>query len=208
VRYVIDYYHDESQLPAPSPSPSSSSPSPSSSSSSPSSSPSPSLSPSPLPLAAKVGIMVEVRPALDSLQALFDRAVVMPYRLLTAPSSTSYRPLPFLPPSPMVSAEKRRIATLAAQWEAIQSSCEREKNRLLACQRNNQADCGAASIALQRCTASVVCPSAALEFDRCVAIKPTDLEKTADAFSEMSKCLELFGEESKAILQQKGSERA
>lgn len=164
VRYVIDYYHDESAVDQ-------------------------DEKPKSLTDASSMkSIKVDVRPALDTPQSLFDRIFAMP--LLELQGRTAYNPPDFFPASAMVKAEVETSRKLMAQWDTVQTSCEQAKNNLLSC--DGEDACRAASVALQRCTANVVCPSVVADFDTCVNCKPANLDKTGVAYSAMVKCLEMF----------------
>jgi len=164
VRYIIDYYHDEANADA---------------------------DKTPLSMRDNTSIKsikVDVRPALDSPTAIFDRVVNMPLRRLL--NETDYRPLPLLPPSETVIAEKRKKMQLEKAFLTLRETCVNEKDRLVACK--DQKECENASIALQRCTAGVVCPGVARDFDAAIRAQPVDNEKLDFAYSSMVKCLELF----------------
>ncbi len=92
-----------------------------------------------------------------------------------------------------------KTAQINAQWNSIQTTCEPFKAKLSACQ--NDAECGAASVALQKCMAGIVCPSVAAAFDQCVTTKPQDINKTAAAYTDITKCLELFTIDSSKVLE-------
>lgn len=172
VRYVIDYYHDESAV---------------------------SLDKQPqnmTDLSSIRSILVDVRPALDSPIALFDRLFSMP--LMQLQGKTGYRPAPFFPSIRMVDAEKQKIAKLNEFWTLIQTRCEQQKMKLHTCKTKQE--CGAASVALQLCTGSVVCPIVAKEFNECVGAKPQKLEKVGEAYANLTKCLELFEADSVKLL--------
>mmetsp|Transcript_10770 Transcript_10770/g.16372 ORF Transcript_10770/g.16372 Transcript_10770/m.16372 type:complete len:372 (-) Transcript_10770:100-1215(-) len=163
VRYVIDYYHDESQV---------------------NRDKLPNLSdPN-----AMHSIFVDVRPAIDTPEALADRAFRMP--LAQVKGNSIYNPPPFFAPAKLLTAEKTRVAEINAMWEQIKTKCEKEKSALSTC--DSEEKCGAAAVALQRCNASIICPSVVADFDRFVQAKPVDSEKVQAAYSAMSECLESF----------------
>lgn len=164
VRYVIDYYHDEANADTDS---------------------------TPVNMRdmhSIRSIKVDARPAMDSPEAIFDRIINMPLRRFL--NETNYRPLPLLPPSDTVVAEKRKKLQLEKAFLSIRESCVAEKDLLTACK--DQKDCENASIALQRCTAGVVCPGMAREFDLAVRAQPIDQDKLQASYTSMVKCLELF----------------
>jgi len=172
VRYVIDYYHDESGTSA-------------------------DQRPKGLTDAHSIqSIKIDVRPALDSLQSLFDRVIRMPY--LQIAGNTSYKPPPFFAPQKMIQAEEEKINLLKSKWQDIQSNCQGAKDKLKACA--TEQECGAASIALQRCTAKIVCPEVVLEFDKCVHAKSQDVSKLTESLTVMEKCLDMFRIESEQVL--------
>jgi Cytochrome c/c1 heme lyase len=175
VRYIIDYYHDESAVEK-------------------------DQNPKHLhDLTSMRSIAVDVRPALDSVEALFARFIMMPFATLRG--STTYNPPPFFPTRQMTVAEEHKDARIARNWADIITKCAVNKDALAAC--DSEESCGAASVALQRCMSSVVCPSVSLEFDKCVAATPQNDSLTGAAFNAMIKCIEVFEMDSKQIHQQK-----
>lgn len=174
VRYVIDYYHDESAV-------------------------SKDKKPKGLMDAHSMqSIQVDVRPALDSIEALWDRFFTMPYTTFSGKSMKyNYSPPPFFAPKRMIQAEEQRLLDMTKTWETIINNCVKEKERLSKC--TSESDCGAASVALQRCTAKVVCPTIAKEFDDCVSSKESDNKRISASFLAMEKCLELFEVESRQL---------
>jgi len=164
VRYVIDYYHDEAGAP---------------------------LDQSPQHKSdfnSIKSIKIDVRPAIDSPQSIIDRIVLMPYQLLTG--ETRFKPMPFFPPSATVLAERRQQLQLKEMWQQVRERCEADKTRLMNCKTDQE--CANATIALQRCTASVACPSIAIAFDESVKAQPYEAEKAERAYQSMTKCLDLF----------------
>lgn len=169
VRYVIDYYHDESQVNA-------------------------DKTPKLTDINSVKSIHVDVRPALDSIDSVYDRILRMPLHLVTHPNS-DYKPPSFFPSSQMKQAEISKVDDLNKKWADIQKNCESYKIKLSECASDEE--CGAAAIALQRCTASVVCPDYVKEFDYWMKFQPTNEPKIEEAFSNMSDCLENFAIECK-----------
>jgi cytochrome c heme-lyase len=174
VRYVIDYYNDESAV---------------------------ALDETPTHLkdiSSMKSIVVDVRPALDSFSSLFDVFVWMPVMQGLGINKFSYPP--FFPPSKMVIAEKRKNIEILQKWTEIQKKCETEKNKLTQC--NSDEDCSKAAIALQRCSASVVCSSISKDFDdvfKTFISKTSDKEngknveqKMENIYNSMVKCLEIY----------------
>jgi cytochrome c heme-lyase len=169
VRYVIDYYHDESQVKA-------------------------DKTPKLTDLHSVKSITVDVRPALDSVDSLIDRLCRMPFHLLKNPNSI-YHPPAFFPSFQMKQAESQKIDDLNQKWTTIQKNCESYKIKLSEC--TSKDECSAAAIALQRCTASVICPDYVKQFDHVMSVRPVDEEKLEEAFTKMSDCLEDFAVECK-----------
>ena len=86
VRYVIDYYHDESSVQI-------------------------DKIPSKLTDSSSIqSIKVDVRPALDSISAFIDRLLVMPWKQFK--KETNYFPPPFFPPSKMIIAEQQKFSRI------------------------------------------------------------------------------------------------
>ena len=174
VRYVIDYYHDEAGTAQ-------------------------DQRPKDMrDITSMQSIKVDVRPALDSPTALIDRLVSMPMQMYKG--GTVYDPPPFFPTPQMKQAEASKEERIARNWKDIKGTCHPYKEKLSACQ--SEQECGAASVALQRCIAGVVCPTIAEEFDTCTKTKPIDNSKAGAAFGKMVKCIELFELDTKFIQQQ------
>lgn len=164
VRYVIDYYHDEAGASA-------------------------DKTPSHMGDFSSIrSILLDVRPALDSFDAVVDRAIKMPWQRFLG--KTDFKPLPFMPAKDTLSAELQFVDTMKRTFSAVQASCVREKDLLVACQ--GETDCINASIALQHCSAKVICPQRAGEFAAAISALPHDQKRTEVAFESMVKCLELF----------------
>ena len=164
VRYVIDYYHDEASTES-------------------------DQRPRDLTdVTSMQSIKVDVRPAMDGAEAVLDRLMRMPYQMYTG--GTLYNPPPFFPPTPMQQAEAAKGARVARNWAEIQDRCRNNKDRVAKC--GSDAECGAATVALQLCMAQVVCPSVAADFDTCAKAKPANDGKTGAAYGDVVKCIELF----------------
>jgi cytochrome c heme-lyase len=175
VRYIIDYYHDESAIEN-------------------------DQRPQHLKdISSMQSIKVDVRPALDSIESVLDRLFNMPMQ--TFVSTTVYSPPSFFPPAQMKLAEETKGLRVMKNWEDIKSQCAIKKEKLTTCQ--GEEACGAASVALQRCISGVVCPSVATDFDVCVQAKPHNDTKTGAAFASMIKCIDLFEMDTKQLQQQK-----
>lgn len=169
VRYVIDYYHDESGVGL-------------------------DVRPSLHDTKSIRSIHVDVRPALDSVEALVDRVLKMP--ALQLRGLTTFSPPSFLPPKAMVAAESTKASFLTQQWRDIQLTCAGHKDKLRNCKTDEE--CGAATVGLQQCTAGIVCPDVARTFEQCVAAKPPASEASLGAaYGGVVKCLELFEIESR-----------
>ena len=190
VRYVIDYYFDEEAAS------------------------NDSVPKSMSDVGAVRSIRVDARPALDSPHAVVDQFLYMPMQLLLGKTEYSPPPLfsninllnarlPSLPalPAPQISKED----ILAQNWAAIQEQCAVAKEQLAQCAASEDPDScqGAKSIALRRCTATVVCPDIAKAFDDAVRATDQDLDTIDVAFGNMSKCLDDFHDESKEFLSSK-----
>jgi hypothetical protein len=177
VRYVIDYYHDESAVES-------------------------DEAPKHLhDVTSMKSIKVDVRPALDSFDSLMDRLYRMPLRLIQ--KTTSYRPLPFFPESKMIIAEKKKINQLNLNWENVQKKCSSFKIALQDC--NSERSCGLASIQLQKCIGSIVCPDIVQALEESVkAVKGSDNGKTVDQnYQQLEGCLETFNLDSMNYLNKK-----
>ena len=177
VRYIIDYYHDESAV---------------------------EMDQRPKHLkdvSSMQSIKVDVRPALDSIDSVLARLVWMPIAVFQ--DKTTYSPPTFFPSKQMKHAGENKNGRITKNWADIKVKCASVKETLAKC--DSEESCGAASVALQRCVASVVCPSVASDFDVCVsAVSNTANDmKTGAAFTSMIKCIELFEMDSKQLQQQK-----
>lgn len=164
VRYVIDYYHDESKVTA-------------------------DQIPQQLQDAhAMQSIVVDVRPAIDSADSVVSRLFRMPMAQIKG--TTIYNPPPFRPHSHMITAEEKRVAEINEIWKSIRAKCEEAKLRLGRC--GSDEECQTAALALRMCSASVICPSIANDFKKSLDAVPTDEERINEAFTAVSNCLELF----------------
>jgi len=190
VRYIIDYYHDESAVQQ-------------------------DRKPKHLADAASMqSIQVDVRPAIDSVSALADRLFFMPARQWNGLSEL--RTPPFFAPAPMVKAEAGKEDRIKAQWADIESKCAAKKDKLHGC--SSEEECRAASVALQLCTAGIVCPSVAAEFEACTASMRSasggagkkrssdhngeaEMQKAGAAYTAMVQCLEIFEMDTKKLME-------
>lgn len=179
VRYVIDYYSDESEIDRDA------------------------LPASMRDASALRSIRVDVRPALDSMgraaythsnarlmcslvEALLARLVRMPLRV--AEGRTIYSPPPFFAPSPMVRAQQLKSDSLRSHWADIQTRCASAKEAVKSCK--DDAACSVAAVNLQRCVGGVVCPQIAADFDLCVS--SGDVARTESAYSALTGCIDAF----------------
>lgn len=179
VRYIIDYYHDESAV---------------------------QLDKKPKHMTdvqSMQSIKVDVRPALDNPYSLLARLVLMPWNQLKG--NTKYNPPPFFAPKTMIKAEENKLQRINNDWTEIANKCVAKKTALAECTTDES--CRAASVALQVCTASVVCPSVAAAFVECTSglsadgkKKDVDMKKAGAAFSDVIQCLELFEIDSRKIM--------
>lgn len=175
IRYIIDYYNDESAVER-------------------------DQKPKDLKdMRSMQSIKVDVRPALDSVGALYTRLFSMPFARFG--NSTLYNPPSFFPTQQMASANERKNDRISSNWADIKTKCATIKEALSAC--DSEESCGAASVSLQRCISSVVCPSVSKEFDDCVAAQPSNDTKIGAAFTSVIKCIEVFEMDTKQLQQQK-----
>jgi cytochrome c heme-lyase len=181
VRYIIDYYHDERYEGK-------------------------DKKPTSMHDTTSVkSIMVEVRPAADSVEAVLTRLFKMPYYTATGNTAVkNYVEVPFLPQKDMLSAEANRRDKLSLKWAQIQSTCDKRRIALETCKGDSE--CAVAAINLQKCTASVVCPDVVEHFDKCVSSSKASSQSNKEsvelelerAYLSLTKCLEMFEIESKA----------
>ncbi len=184
VRYIIDYYHDESAV---------------------------DKDAAPRSMAdahAMQSIKVEVRPALDSFSAIIDRLWFMP--LAQFKGTTAYKEPDFFAPSAMQIAENQRVRVIDNHWKNIQEKCVTCKQKLATAA--NEEEQSVAAVELRKCIAEVVCPVEAADFAKStLAHKASSassaggtqaeesLRRVSISYSSMLKCLELFEVDSKNI---------
>lgn len=137
---------------------------------------------------AMKSIRVDVRPALDSLDAFVDRLLRMPWEQYRG--STLYSPPPFFAPSPMIRAQEQKQIVLQLQWQEIQSKCPNAKEAVKNCK--NESECSIASVELQKCIAGVVCPSVLREFEESVLGSPRDMNRIDRSYVKMTDCIDKF----------------
>ena len=201
VRSIIDYYHDEANVDK-------------------------DVRPSNMhDLNSMKSIVVDVRPALDSPTAIFDRIVRMP--TLPDKSKVGYNPPPFFQPSPSQVALRRRQMLMNDQWSQIQTRCRPYRDKLADC--DSEDSCGAASIALRKCSAEILCTESAMAFNQAlgaysqfqkttpkvswlgaiISLNTKQLEEESavkarveTTLSKMDSCLDLFKIESQQLLKE------
>jgi cytochrome c heme-lyase len=174
IRYIIDYYHDESVV-------------------------NDDMKPKQLQdFKSMKSIKIDVRPALDSTEAILDRIIYMPKQHYIK-GNTKYELVPFFPPKKMKKAEENKIEKLNTQWKNIQINCENVKEELKKC--SNDDDCGVATVNLQKCIGTIICPSVVAAFDKSVKNSKNNIDNNKDieiSYGNMLKCLETFELDSKA----------
>jgi cytochrome c heme-lyase len=166
VRYIIDYYHDETNVD------------------------NDSKPQDKGDFRAVKSIFVDVRPALDSVDAVLDRMVKMPFT--STFQETAYKPVPLLFDPKIPEAEKRKKDDLRMRVVKMNEDCKSPafmKKFAAVC---NEQEMMAAIVTGQRCAAKYCCPQQLAALDSAVAAKPF-IEQDADlAYKRMVKCLELF----------------
>ncbi len=175
VRYVIDYYHDESAV---------------------------GKDKRPnnmLDAAAMKSIVLDVRPALDSFEAIYARMVKMPLKLMQR--QTSYRPLPLMPSLQTVSAERKSVEELNEKWRRVQKNCSSSKLALEEC-GDDEVACSRAYIQLQTCIADVVCADVARTFRECIKNDGSEVDM-ANAFDNVTGCVHDFELDSRVKVTQR-----
>jgi len=174
VRYIIDYYHDESNV--------DNDAKPKDKSD----------------FHAVKSIFVDVRPALDSFDAVLDRALRMP--LLRIQGQTEFKPAPLLFSPKINQAEQRKKDDLLMRWQRINEDCAEFNVKLRAAvEAQNEQDFYAATVAGQRCMAKFCCPKQLSEFDAAIGAKQLNVQDADLAYERMKKCLEMFGIETKNV---------
>jgi hypothetical protein len=118
------------------------------------------------------------------------------------------------PTAPLVLTEaQKKLESVNAKWEKVQVDCATLRSQVQDC--DSPESCGVASIALQKCVSSIVCPTAALDFETCSRnyrekLKTTNATTTDEeaavtqAYTRMEQCLHDFKLESIKLM--KGSE--
>lgn len=195
VRYVIDYYHDESRAREDAAS----------------------AQPQMHDTEATPSLLVDVRPALDGPGQFFGRALVMPYALMAG--STSFTPLNLAPTATMKSQvmdsvkiwdniqaavrdvraatsaprdlSESEIRQLAQSFDKAVRDCKNAKRKLE--KSRSEQDMAQASMDLTICTAKVVCP---VQHGSLLEALTSDREDTIEAaFSSVAECVALKSEQ-------------
>ena len=167
IRYVIDYYHDESVV---------------------------AMDKQPkhlLDSSSMKSIKVDVRPALDSIESVYDVFFRMPMKL--AAGTTTFAPPSFFPDKQILEAERNQEKKLNEKWDEVKKNCAKCKETLYNCTTDEE--CGAASVALQLCISKIVCPSVAKDFETAIAemnLGLVDDQKLSQRYGSITKCLEDF----------------
>lgn len=176
IRYIIDYYHDVSRAHM-------------------------DKKPSLRDEESIQSIVLEVRPALDSLEAIVDRYVRMP--IAAVQGTARYTAPPFFASSSMIEADRLEKAELArAEAEAaaaeeerrsgsgrrlpapIAQSCGQLMNLVQNCK--GQEECTERLVGFQLCSARIACPDLAKAFEQVYAAG--DQDKMQASYTEMSNC--------------------
>lgn len=172
VRYVIDYYHDEHGAQF-------------------------DQTPTNMNDFSSIrSIKIEARPAIDDLSSLLDRVILMPLYRLTG--RTTYEPLPFFPSKETVSAEEMHKQKLQQYLLQIKENCSNNALRLKECK--SEQECMQATIALQTCSANIVCKNFADDFKKSIDSLDSDVNQVEAKYNSMVKCLELFEMDAKKNL--------
>ena len=135
-------------------------------------------------------ILLDVRPALDSPAALWDRVATMPLKRFRGELEPA---LPFFPSAGMGAPPVDDVQQLNAELvqvanDKIAKKCADNFQRLAAC-GDDEAACADAAIRLQHCVASVVCPEEAASFQAAAAEDPDKMEA---AYEAMDRALDAF----------------
>ena len=203
VRYVIDYYHDDSAKES-----------------------------AELPAMddehAVKSILVDVRPALDSPAVAAAIAVLMPLAMFN--KTTDYSPLPFMPTEELRAqqgeakitwnnivsrhtpgSEKGKLGegeidALNKELKTIRDSCFKQQTLVDKC--SGDAECAQASLALTMCMAKFVCP---LQHGAVVTVlgRETDVDdgKLDVSLENMVNCIGLWDEKMKQKVEQEGEKK-
>lgn len=165
-RYIIDYYHDENAVEY-------------------------DRTPAGLnDMKSVKSILLDVRPALDSFEAIHDRIVRMPMKQYL--KRTTFQSLPFFASKATVIAEQSKNLQLDHQWNTIKSKCAHVKMDLDACNESGNDDCASQFMALQTCMASVICPGTAKSFIACMQKEESSEDDLSTAFNKVTSCVNDF----------------
>jgi len=166
VRYVIDYYYDESSSHL-------------------------DQRPSLTSRDSVKSIYVDVRPALDSVGSFMDRLRNFPERMQEAMKRDG-KSSRFLESNQKEVKERQKILAEKTKqdFETIQTTCAARFKEMKECQGDEA--CEKATLGMNYCMAQVVCPSEAKEFIAAVE-KVTDGKDVEAAYQSMDQCLWRFG---------------
>lgn len=155
VRYVIDYYHDDSRAQKEENT----------------------GMPAMHDFEATPSLLVDVRPALDGPMAIVERAVRMPYARRIA-HTTSFEPMPMLPTKEM----KSQVQESLQVWESIQKSKQQKEQDESVSQVSNEEavaicksfgemlrQCQEAQAKLNQCETEQECAEASMDLTLCMA---------------------------------------
>lgn len=189
VRYVIDYYHDDQGVDADGV---------------------PGLS----DVDTIQSIRIDVRPALDSIDAVLDRLFRMPLRRLQGLTSFSPLPLQYPRPASAKPQQEQPIFPVAAQFEAqfermdskrlmelrrrLEEMCSGCKKRLDSC--DNESDRSNAAMAMSFCIGQVVCPQEASALELAISVEKTSEADLQNAFDLMRSCISGFEQRAMKIV--------
>lgn len=152
VRYVIDYYHDDTK----------------------GLENAASALPDMHDFAATPSLLVDVRPALDSPALLYDRAVRMPMAQVSG--STKFENLPLLPSTSM----KTQVSESLKVWDSIQKAAKERKDEVVVPITEKEAmvltqtfgkalgDCHNAKVVMDQCDSDEACAKASMSLTVCI----------------------------------------
>jgi len=156
VRYVIDYYHDDSRAQEEQGT----------------------GMPEMHDFDATPSLLVDVRPALDSLTSVVDRCVTMPYARRIS-TTTSFEPMPMLPTSELKSQVKESLEV----WDSIQKAKKQKQENVQEVPTISQQeavaisksfgqalqDCQEQQLQMNACTTEEECAKASMDLTLCMA---------------------------------------
>lgn len=166
VRYVLDYYHDESGTAK-------------------------DRVPQLTDAESIQSIKVDVRPALDSITAITDRMWRMPLERYVMGNRVGYLPPPFFADKSVKEAEVLKKQRFREIVKSIENSCSEKRKKLDEC--DSEADCRMAGIAFQLCSAQLICPSVAADFNKCLhSCVDEEQKEIPKHLTSLQKCFEDF----------------